>query len=393
MKIHLVLTDDWELRGDGSGNMRALQFDTLRRLLAIYERRGLVASINAEVMQQLHHRSLGERHADLRALADEWEELVSDACRRGHDVQLHVHPQWSDCSYEHGAWVLRGSWQLTDYAPEVIDTMVGDGKRYLEDLLRQVDPGYRCVAFRSGAWSIVPSTAILAALAKHGVAVDLSIADGLRIEGPVVWLDYRAVEEPFLPYYPDPDDARRVARSVQPVVCVPTHTFRAEASVLAGRSSGRPLPRLRYRVTRRVAQAHRRLGVPVPASIAEDYLRAGNSKPVADSGHGQDYAQRFWLAPPMPTVVSDISKLTFASEREAFRDIRLRAARTGAEVVPVVFTNHTKDIGDFAPLERFADFVSDLDDVDVISLRNLADNLAAGLYPIRLAGSEMVASQ
>ena len=27
--VQLVLADDWELRGDGSGNMRAMQFATL----------------------------------------------------------------------------------------------------------------------------------------------------------------------------------------------------------------------------------------------------------------------------------------------------------------------------------------------------------------------------
>jgi hypothetical protein len=31
--IHLVLTDDWELCSDGSGNMRRIQFDTMKQLV------------------------------------------------------------------------------------------------------------------------------------------------------------------------------------------------------------------------------------------------------------------------------------------------------------------------------------------------------------------------
>lgn len=50
-RVQLVLTDDWELRGNGSGNMRRIQFDSMRALLDIYERHGLKASFNAEVMQ------------------------------------------------------------------------------------------------------------------------------------------------------------------------------------------------------------------------------------------------------------------------------------------------------------------------------------------------------
>ena len=67
--IYLVFTDDWELRGNGAGDMRVMQFDTLRGLLAIYEKNGLKASINAEVMQQPatagHYRNHG--HAGEKA--------------------------------------------------------------------------------------------------------------------------------------------------------------------------------------------------------------------------------------------------------------------------------------------------------------------------------------
>src|SRR5262245_28843409 len=93
--IHLVLSDDWELRGDGSGNMEALQFRTMRKLCDLYEARGLRASFNAEVMQQLTHLRQGRQNSELAALAEQWEQHVQDAYRRGHDVQLHIHPQWT----------------------------------------------------------------------------------------------------------------------------------------------------------------------------------------------------------------------------------------------------------------------------------------------------------
>jgi hypothetical protein len=90
--VQLVLTDDWELRGNGSGNMRRIQFDSMRALLDIYERHGLKASFNAEVMQQLYHLKFGADNPTLLGLAREWEACVGEAVARGHDVQLHVHP-------------------------------------------------------------------------------------------------------------------------------------------------------------------------------------------------------------------------------------------------------------------------------------------------------------
>src|SRR5947208_17107292 len=93
-RIHLLLSDDWELRGDGSGDMRVLQFATLRRLCDVYEEHGIRGSFNAEVFPQIAHRQAGEQHPELGELADEWEEAVRDAYRRGHDIKLHLQPQW-----------------------------------------------------------------------------------------------------------------------------------------------------------------------------------------------------------------------------------------------------------------------------------------------------------
>src|SRR4051794_1683502 len=123
-EVQLVLSDDWELRGDGSGNMRAIQFATLRRLCEVYEAHSLRLTINAEINQQLAHRRLSARHPELAALADEWEEMVREAYQRGHDVQLHLHPQWSDAAYHDGRWELRGAWSLLDYPRGALERMI-----------------------------------------------------------------------------------------------------------------------------------------------------------------------------------------------------------------------------------------------------------------------------
>jgi hypothetical protein len=66
-------------------------------------------------------------------------------------------------------------------------------------------------------------------------------------------------------------------------------------------------------------------------------------------------------------------------------DVRRKAERSGAAVVPVVVTNHTKDLVDFEPVRKLARVLADSPDIRVITLRDLAANLAAGRYPIRLA--------
>jgi len=49
-------------------------------------------------------------------------------------------------------------------------------------------------------------------------------------------------------------------------------------------------------------------------------------------------------------------------------------------VDPVELDNHTKDIGNWAPVETFAKTISEAHDLEVITLTEVANNLKAGLY-------------
>ena len=171
-KIQLVLVDDWELRGDGSGDMRVIQFDTLHKTMDIYEKYGLKASINAEVMQQINHKKWGEQYPDLKQLAKEWDDIIIEACQRGHDIQPHTHSQWQGATYENGRWNLPGNWSIIKGTRESVQSLIHQAKTYLEELLRPINPNYQCVSFRSGAWCIAPSDFILSVLVEEGFTFD-----------------------------------------------------------------------------------------------------------------------------------------------------------------------------------------------------------------------------
>lgn len=100
--LHIVLSDDWELRGNGSGNPRALQLKTARALMDLFERFSLRCSFNAEVLRQLAFREAAAGHGELGLIADEWDACVREMLRRGHDVQLHTHPQRDGAAFEGG---------------------------------------------------------------------------------------------------------------------------------------------------------------------------------------------------------------------------------------------------------------------------------------------------
>jgi hypothetical protein len=370
-RIQLVLVDDWELRGDGSGDMRAIQFAPLRRLLEIYERHGLRASINAEVMQQLHHRAHRERHPKLGELADEWEAAVMSAFRRGHDVQLHIHSQWRGASYLDGRWQLPSPWSILELPPDDVGAILRRGKEYLEALLRPIDPAYACVSFRSGSWCLAPSDFMLGTLATLGITFDMSIVHGIAYDNAKVRLDYRNCEEGFQPFYPDMRDARRVASGPSPIVCLPTFSFRP--SVLSYWRRG--LKGARKRIANRL-----KIEKPLAAapSNATRVIGSSNPTPYEVWKTPERLVPRLWPK----IVIGDLSALNFSLMAQMIKKIRRKAARRHLGIVPIILENHTKDITNFLPFERFAAYVASQPDLEVITLTDVHRNLKAGMYQV-----------
>ena len=77
--IYLALTHDWELRGDGSGDIEEIQFAPMRRLLEIYEKFGARTTFMPDVMQQVSFRKLEGDHPELKLAADSWDEHALEA--------------------------------------------------------------------------------------------------------------------------------------------------------------------------------------------------------------------------------------------------------------------------------------------------------------------------
>jgi hypothetical protein len=199
MQLGLVLTNDWELYGDGSGDYFALQHRPLQALLHAVEQHGARLTVMAEVGQQWAHRAAGGAHAWAREIADAWDALLQETVARQSDVQLHLHPQWLDARWNGRRWQLDlEHWALAALPQALLQATLIRGKRYLEDLLQPVDAAYDCVAFRAGAYCIQPSGVVIDALVKAGFRCDSSVSKGLH-HPP--FYDYRDAHSDVLPWF------------------------------------------------------------------------------------------------------------------------------------------------------------------------------------------------
>lgn len=373
--IYLAFVDDWELSGNGSGDVHVLQIEPMRELVRIYNAHGVRGSFNAEVMQQLTFRKFEDAHPELKALADEWDASVQETFSLGHDIQLHIHPQWKDAEYQNGEWRLTADWSILNYEPEEAYQMMSAGKEYLENLLRPLDSNYRCVSFRSGSWCIAPSPHVLNLLVKLGIVFDMSIVGGVRYETRNINLDYTNCEEDFLPYYPVMTDARKVSDKIEPIICIPTNHFYGSRRQVFKHHFSKAWGKVKRRVS--------------PQPRAQTHTRSVEA-------YGHEWAQTRYASPLARIyekglvpylkgkhLISDMAQLDYALLREMLASIRRRARMSGLSEVPVILENHTKDVQDFSPIERFIKDVAESPDIKCLTLTQLATELQNGRFQIR----------
>ncbi|MEE8268985.1 MAG: hypothetical protein V3R23_03115 [Nitrospinaceae bacterium] len=376
--IYLVLTDDWELRGDGSGDMDAIQLEPMRRLASLYETHGARGSFFVEVMQQRTFRRYQAEYPELKTQADDWEAQVKDVYQRGHDIQLHIHPQWTRAEYREGSWKLEGKWSILDYPPEEADGLIRESKNFLEDLLRPIDPDYRCLAFRAGAWCVAPSPHILSQLAKAGIILDASIVEGLNIHTRNLQLNYADCEEAFLPFYPDMQDARKVSSQKEKIICVPTCHFIEPKSFTLRRHMKMAWQLVRNRLTgNSKGTAKGTNGAEPQPSEYREWERVNASILSKIARQLRPYFNKGTYQ------IGDLSALEYPWLCCMMKSIRKRARSSGLSDIPVILENHTKEIRRFKDIERFISDCAGAEDIQFITLTELATRLQNGQFEIQ----------
>ena len=206
MKIRVLFTLDYEIHGTGRGAPRKLMLEPTTRLMAQFARYGARLTVMADVAEILrfrrHYEETGRDVFCYQAIAEQ----LRTAVRTGHDVQLHLHPSYYGSRFVDGH--LEQDYREYDLArlpPPRLDQIVGEGKRWLEELLRPVDDRYRCIAFRAANWSMNPAAGIVEALLNHGISIDTSVFKYGARNG-MVSFDYGHAHSDLVPWPVSRDD-------------------------------------------------------------------------------------------------------------------------------------------------------------------------------------------
>ncbi len=379
MKLAFVFTDDWEVRGDGTGDVLRLMVGPAWRLMDIFERHGMRYTIMAEVMHYRRMQAHLPKHPEFALPCDMWRRTLEAAILRGHDVQLHLHPQWVDAVYEAGSWKLGDNWSLPLCPEAQIREMVTTGKPLLEKLLQPLNAAYRCRCFRSGTWPMNPSQPLVDILLECGIDTDVSVAPGVLSTRERAPVDYREVDEAFAPYFADPQDVRHLASQTtgQRFLEIPTQTRRVNLSWR--------FEELSRKVRGKIEGLNDNNS---PSSIKSKPIQPATNKATACSDSGLLKTVRNKLRTVQDiliedrVVIFDLSLTTLFEMRWITEQIFEEAERRfgGLETtLPVVVNHHSKSVQDFEAIDAFLSWLNETyaDRIENWTLAEAAERLHA----------------
>lgn len=219
----VIVEDDFELMGDGRGNVADLQYLPSAFLADVGEELGIKFSFMVDVAQQLTVDRYCDDNPGMQLQKELWDSCVRMLKQWGFDVQLHLHPQWYAATYEAGQLTLGDGWNIGRCPGAEQKEMIDRSVRYLGDLLGDIEPGYSPVAFKAGMWGLQPSAPLLDHLSAAGIRIVAGVRHGMSI--PRMGVDYRRLEEPYLPYHPRMDDITKVAETKNQLAVVPLQAY------------------------------------------------------------------------------------------------------------------------------------------------------------------------
>ena len=190
LKIHMTL--DYEVWGNGNGCVIECMITPTNRLLEIAERFNLKVTVFVDVCEYWAFKDTEERglFKDITYKpASLMEEQLKDIIKRGHDVQLHFHPQWLNYKYiddyqfelDLNLWRI-SSLDIGDFDRQnTLKWLFKKGRDCLEDLLKPISSAYKCSTFRAGAWCIQPEKKVLEAMQSVGIFYDFTVAPNMKL--------------------------------------------------------------------------------------------------------------------------------------------------------------------------------------------------------------------
>lgn len=216
MRIYLTL--DYELfMGNKTGTVENCLIKPTNKLLTVLDKYNVKATffVDAAYLYQLD--KLKFSYSTLNRDYDSIVKQLRDLSKMGHDIQLHIHPQWYYAKYDGCEWNLSSSpYKLSDMEERDCFDLFHKSKILLEQII-----GKNVCAFRAGGYSIQTFNNLPKLFSDNDIKIDSSALSMKSSEGLYQVYDYSNVKSGF--YYSFYDDVSKPSNT-GPFIEIPITT-------------------------------------------------------------------------------------------------------------------------------------------------------------------------
>jgi len=190
----IILTIDYELfLGKQTGSVYDTIIKPADNLLNILEKNNSKMTVFWDV---LHYYALNKNiinNPELKEDISLIKNQIINFVKKGHDVQMHIHPHWLDAVYKNGIWKFNYDkfdiHSLDNYSEKEGSISINDcislAKQIMENLILPIKPDYKVSAYRAGGYLIQPFQDLKSVFIEKGIYIDSSVCPNMAYNNGV----------------------------------------------------------------------------------------------------------------------------------------------------------------------------------------------------------------
>lgn len=186
--MKILFTLDYELfLGHRTGSVKHALIEPTERLLQAVAPYGVHFTLFVDASYLYALRKYADKYACLKHDYELIKQQLLSLQKNGHDLQLHIHPQWYYSTFDGEKWTLDTlHYKLADVAQKELFTLVKESKELLDTLI-----GKKTIAFRGGGFSVQPTQLLTDLMKENGLRIDSSVCPGTHYHSAYQSYDYR----------------------------------------------------------------------------------------------------------------------------------------------------------------------------------------------------------
>lgn len=198
--MNIYITLDYELfMNNHTGSVEKCLVEPVKRLVEVADRHDVKFTFFVDAAYLYRLSQLKYEHEQINADFKEVCNNIQYLNEKGHDIELHFHPQWLYSDYADGKWTIdMEHYKLSDMEESYLQQTFADSKKLLDSLLDKPS-----VSYRAGGYSLSTYTGFKSLFKCNAIKIDSSVLRNAFCASKYQAYDYRRIPVDYIYKFED----------------------------------------------------------------------------------------------------------------------------------------------------------------------------------------------